>query len=394
MAKQSFSIGQVLEAADMTQLQANDYNWTVSTKTANYTLAAADKGTRIVMNSASPQTVTVDDAVFDAGDVVWIHNINTGTCTVTAGTATVNTAGSLALAQWEGGVLYFTSAASAIFFPAGGVGAANFSDAATGTYSSGGFNYKYITYTASGTLTTTKAGFADILIVAGGGGGGNVGGGGGAGGHLLITNAYLPVGTLTVTVGAGGAGALANGGYNAGQNGNASRLGSYYSPGGGAGSGQAAGLSGYSVGGNGGSGGGAGATGTATNGGAGVTDIGNAGGNNIGGSVFAGGGGGGAGAAGGNNSAGPTGGAGGAGTSSSLDNVATTRAGGGGGGSIGGTAGSGGSGGGGAGTNNNTTATSGTANTGGGGGGGGFASGNGAQGGAGGSGIVIVRVKT
>ena len=89
MAKQTFTAGQVLTAAEMNSLQENDYNWTVTTKTASYTLAAGDEGTRIVMNNAGATTITVDDAIFSAGDVVWLHNIGAGTCTVTAGTATV-----------------------------------------------------------------------------------------------------------------------------------------------------------------------------------------------------------------------------------------------------------------------------------------------------------------
>jgi 3D (Asp-Asp-Asp) domain-containing protein len=116
MAIQDFTAGQILTAAQMDSLQANDYNWTVSTKTASYTLVAADKGTRVVMNNASATTITVNTNIFAAGDILWIQNINTGTATITAGTCTVNTAGSLALAQWQGGTLYFTSASTAIFF--------------------------------------------------------------------------------------------------------------------------------------------------------------------------------------------------------------------------------------------------------------------------------------
>jgi len=86
------------------------------TKTASYVLVAADAGTVIQMNSASSTTITVNTALFSAGDSVQIQNIGAGVCTITAGTATVNTAGSLALSQWEGGFLYFTSASSAIFF--------------------------------------------------------------------------------------------------------------------------------------------------------------------------------------------------------------------------------------------------------------------------------------
>ncbi|CAB4222154.1 hypothetical protein UFOVP1649_28, partial [uncultured Caudovirales phage] len=38
MAKQTFTVGQVLTAAQMTSLQGNDYNQTVNGKTASYTL--------------------------------------------------------------------------------------------------------------------------------------------------------------------------------------------------------------------------------------------------------------------------------------------------------------------------------------------------------------------
>jgi hypothetical protein len=127
MAIQSFSVGQVLTAAQVNALQANDYNQTVSNKTASYTLVAADKGTRIAMSSTSATTITVNTSLFSAGDTLFIQNLNTGVSTITAGTATVTTSSSLALAQWEGGTLYFTSASAAIFFKsdvaAGGGGA-------------------------------------------------------------------------------------------------------------------------------------------------------------------------------------------------------------------------------------------------------------------------------
>jgi hypothetical protein len=121
MAIQTFTTGQVLTATQMNNLQANDYNWTVSNKTASYVLVAADKGTTIVMNSASATTITVNTSLFAAGDTLRIYNIGAGTCTVTAGTATVTTSGSLALTQWGGGTLYFTSASASIFFPFGGI---------------------------------------------------------------------------------------------------------------------------------------------------------------------------------------------------------------------------------------------------------------------------------
>jgi hypothetical protein len=85
-------------------------------KTASYVLTAADAGTTVIMNSASSTTITVNTALFSAGDTVNIQNIGAGVCTITAGTATVNTAGSLAMVQYEGGVLYFVSASVATYF--------------------------------------------------------------------------------------------------------------------------------------------------------------------------------------------------------------------------------------------------------------------------------------
>ena len=118
MAKQSFTPGQYLTAAQVTALQTNDYNQTVSAKTASYVLVATDVGTRIQMNSASATTITVNTSLFNAGDQVYVVNIGAGTCTITAGTATVTTSGSLALGQYDSGTLYFTATGSAIFFSA------------------------------------------------------------------------------------------------------------------------------------------------------------------------------------------------------------------------------------------------------------------------------------
>jgi hypothetical protein len=120
MSKQSFVTGQVLTAQQVNDLQTNDFNQTVSAKTASYTLVAADKGTRITMSSTSATTITVNTGLFAAGDTLFIQNLNTGVCTITAGTATVDTSASLALAQHEGGTLYFTSAGVSTFFKAAG----------------------------------------------------------------------------------------------------------------------------------------------------------------------------------------------------------------------------------------------------------------------------------
>lgn len=117
MAKQTFSVGQVLSAANMTSLQQTAMGGGSTTaKTTSYVLVAADAGTTVAMNAAGATTITVNTGLFSAGDSVFIQNWGAGVTTITAGTATVTTAGSLALSQWEGGTLYFTSASAAIFF--------------------------------------------------------------------------------------------------------------------------------------------------------------------------------------------------------------------------------------------------------------------------------------
>ena len=211
MAKQTFTTGQVLTAAQMTTLQTNDFNMSVSTQTANYTLAAADKGTREVMNMSAAGTVTVPNSTFDAGDAVWLHSIGAGTISVVAGAGlTLNSSAGTAptLAQWEGGVVYFTSASAAIFFRGGGT---TYGVATGGTtLGSPPAGYTVLEFTSLGTLTVTKAGLFDVLLFGGGGSGGalpattRAAGGGGAGGVLQST-VYLAANT-TITIGAGGAG--------------------------------------------------------------------------------------------------------------------------------------------------------------------------------------------
>jgi hypothetical protein len=173
------------------------------------------------------------------------------------------------LAQFESVALIRTGSDAWTLVPfSGGVSNADFSDAATGTYTDSGIDYKYITYTASGTLTVTTAGFADILVIGGGGGAGGIGGGGGAGGYLSASNVYFAAGTATVVVGAGGAG---NTSGLAGNNGISSRIGDFYGVGGGSGAGNGGGSRGI----NGGSGGGAALFTSARTGGAGTSGQGN-----------------------------------------------------------------------------------------------------------------------
>ena len=282
---------------------------------------------------------------------------------------------------------------------------------ATGTYTVNQVSNTVIyTFTGSGTFTPAVGLTANVLVVGGGGGGGGAGGsasaifydeggGGGAGGFVAQNNVALTGGNpYTVTVGAGGAGGVANayGSYTAskGANGGNSVFGTISATGGGGGG---AGFYDYvsspnvdyTDGLSGGSGGGGGrylfiynSVEYYVNGalGAGTGGQGN---NGVGGDTGRGGGGGGAGAAASVQN-------GGNGTASSISGASVTYAGGGGAGTSASPSGTGGTGGGGAGTSYGN-GTAGTANRGGGGGGGA----NGAtatsyNGGRGGSGIVIV----
>ncbi len=276
--------------------------------------------------------------------------------------------------------------------------AADFSNTATGTYTDG-FDYKYVSFTSDGTLTVTRGGYADVLLVGGGGGGGlGFGAGGGAGGMLYIENAYIPAGSLDVVVGAGGVGRSQIGGNNTGrrgENGHASSLYKYFAPGGGGGGcwhsvyGATTTIPGE--GGNGGSGGATGGSSASVGGapaGEGVPTLGNDGA--VANQIRTTGGGGGAGEAGHAPTAQGTAGAGGDGATNSITGSAVTSAGGG-GGSSSSNQGAGGSGGGADGTYQSVP-TPATANTGG--GGGGVYDSAQASGGFGGSGIVIVRVRT
>ena len=248
-------------------------------------------------------------------------------------------------------------------------------------------SYRIHTFTSSGTLTNPRPN-TEYLCIAGGGGGGNRhAGGGGAGGYRTAIG-LNPTGSITVTVGAGGAGTA----YNAGQGNDggsssiaAAGVTTVTSVGGGGGGNYGGSL----VGRPGGSGGGGGSV---SNGGSGTSGQGNDGGDGTGQNApdYGGGGGGGAGGA-GSNGSGSAGGNGGAGTASSITGSSVTRAGGGGGASYNNDSagGNGGSGGGGNGRGGGA-GYSGTVNTGSGGGGNTHNS-PGSLGGSGGSGIVILR---
>jgi len=157
MAKQTFTTGQVLTAAQMTSLQQTAMlGGAASAKVASYTLVAADAGSAISMSNASATTITVNTALFAAGDTVQITNLGAGVCTITAGTATVNTSSSLALAQYESGTLNFTSTSAAIFIKGAGAAAGGGS----------GKVLQVVTGTTTTAVTSTSASFVDTGLTA------------------------------------------------------------------------------------------------------------------------------------------------------------------------------------------------------------------------------------
>ena len=131
-------------------------------KTASATLTAAESvGYRVTMTSASATTITINTAVFATGDTVFITNLGTGVCTITAGTATVNSAGSLALPQYGSGVLVMTATGSGIFYPsAAGVSVNTVASASSIAVTGDG------TYLLTGTTTvaTITGGTAGMTI--------------------------------------------------------------------------------------------------------------------------------------------------------------------------------------------------------------------------------------
>jgi hypothetical protein len=180
-----------------------------------------------------------------ANTVIRIVNYGAGVVTIAGGAGVTVTNATKTLAQFESAALIRTAENAWTLVPFSGAGNANFSNAATGTYTDGGIAYKYITFTGSGTLTISTAGIIETLIVGGGGGSGPVRNGGyahGGGGSCAAAfiSASVSAGSYSVVIGAGGVAGLESGDgftnpYAYGGGGNVSRIGNDLACGGGRG---------------------------------------------------------------------------------------------------------------------------------------------------------------
>jgi hypothetical protein len=261
----------------------------------------------------------------------------------------------------------------------------------TTTYTAAGDTiHLFVTATSPKTLVCSQSVNASVLLIGGGGGGGyNFAGGGGAGGFLEVTGygQVIPVGSHTITIGAGGTGAQTGSVRGTAGGDTTISFGLTATGGGGGGTANTASVYGGGAGGSGG--GNSVSSANGASGGAATLGQGNLGGQVT--SASGGAGGGGAGSVGGNGGTNP--GNGGSGKTSTITGGAgITCAGGGGGGNYNvGYNSVGGSGGGGKGGSSSSSAPGNATGYGSGGGGGAGANITNSKGGSGSAGLLIVR---
>ena len=107
MARQTFTSGQTLTAAQMTTLQASVWSDDVNAQTGtSYTLVLADAGKQVTMTNASASTLTVPpnaSIAFDIGVRIQVIQLGAGAVTLTAGAGVTisSLATTLVMAQYQ-----------------------------------------------------------------------------------------------------------------------------------------------------------------------------------------------------------------------------------------------------------------------------------------------------
>lgn len=208
------------KVADLSTTLGGKVDYAMATNTQSgtgssaYTFVLADANRLTTSTGATAKTFTIppqSSVVWVNNSIIRVVNYGAGTLTIAGGVGVTVTNATKTLAQFESAALIRTGSDAWTLVPfSGGASNADFSNTATGTYT----GYKYVTFNSTGTLTVTKAGLADILIVAGGAGAGTTGGfvgGAGGGGGVLYQSVYLDAISYTAVVGGGGSGG-SNGG--------------------------------------------------------------------------------------------------------------------------------------------------------------------------------------
>jgi len=108
MARQTFTAGQVLTAAQVTTLQAAIWSDDVNAQTASYTLVLGDAGKQVTMTNASATTITVplnSSVAFATGVRIYIINLGAGQCTVAGAGGVTISQGSIDLTMPQYGIM-------------------------------------------------------------------------------------------------------------------------------------------------------------------------------------------------------------------------------------------------------------------------------------------------
>ena len=115
MARQAFTAGQVLTAAQVTALQDSVWSDDVNTQTGtSYTLILTDSGKQVTMSNAGASTLTIPpnaSVAFAVGVRVQVIQLGAGAVTLTAGAGVTisSLATSLEMAQYQVATLIKTA---------------------------------------------------------------------------------------------------------------------------------------------------------------------------------------------------------------------------------------------------------------------------------------------